>query len=306
MSSAKTKNTSLALAISTVLATTSYQAALATPNDTSHSTVNSFILLAEAKPALPLATAQQPSASLEQLQYEAFENSKYTDKDAKLLTMYWDYGDFSNAKLYIGSLLMSGDDATVQKVLQQAQLLKQQDEAFWNSKYTIDDAELLAESWGKPTLWDAKLKIGSLLMSGDDAAIQKALQQAANQANPEQQDEQQQSEAFWNSKYTYNDAQLLAEWWGMSAPWDAKLKIGRLLMNGNDAAIQKELQQQQQSNAFWNGKYTIADAQILAEYWNKSELWDAKLKIGSLLMSGDNAAVKKALQQAKQTVKWPN
>jgi len=295
MSSAKTKNTSLALAISTVLAT-----------DTSHSTVNSFILLAEAKPALPLATAQQPSASLEQLQYEAFENSKYTDKDAKLLTMYWDYGDFSNAKLYIGSLLMSGDDATVQKVLQQAQLLKQQDEAFWNSKYTIDDAELLAESWGKPTLWDAKLKIGSLLMSGDDAAIQKALQQAANQANPEQQDEQQQSEAFWNSKYTYNDAQLLAEWWGMSAPWDAKLKIGRLLMNGNDAAIQKELQQQQQSNAFWNGKYTIADAQILAEYWNKSELWDAKLKIGSLLMSGDNAAVKKALQQAKQTVKWPN
>ncbi len=367
MSFAKTTRTPLALAISTVLASASYQAALATPNDTSHSTVNSFILLAEAKPALPLATAQQPSASLEQLQYEAFENSKYTEQDAKLLNM-WDYGDFSNAKLYIGSLLMSGDDATVQKVLQQAQLLKQQDEAFWNSKYTIDDAELLAEywgkptlwdaklklgtlllsgddaaiqkalqqaanqanpeqqdeqqqsdafwnskytyedavllaeSWGKPTLWDAKLKIGSLLMSGDDAAIQKELQQAANQANPEQQDEQQQSDAFWNSKYTYNDAQLLAEWWGMSAPWDAKLKIGRLLMNGNDAAIQKELQQQQQSNAFWNGKYTIADAQILAEYWNKSELWDAKLKIGSLLMNGDNAAIQKALQQANQKV----
>ena len=302
MSFAKTTRTPLALAISTVLASASYQAALATPNDTSHSTVNSFILLAEAKPALPLATAQQPSASLEQLQYEAFENSKYTDKDAKLLTMYWDYGDFSNAKLYIGSLLMSGDDATVQKVLQQAQLLKQQDEAFWNGKYTIDDAELLAEYWGVPELWDAKLKIGTLLLSGDDAAIQKALQQAANQANPEQQDEQQQSEAFWNSKYTYNDAQLLAEWWGMSAPWDAKLKIGSLLMSGDDAAIQKALQQQQQSNAFWNGQYTIADAQILAEYWNKSALWDAKLKIGSLLMSGDDAAVKKALQQANQKV----
>ncbi|OQY56552.1 MAG: hypothetical protein DRR08_07560 [Candidatus Parabeggiatoa sp. nov. 2] len=168
-------------------------------------------------------------------------------------------------------------------------------EAFWNSKYTYDDAALLAEYWGKPDPWYAKLKIGRLLVSGEDAAIQKALQQARQQG-------QQESEAFWNSKYTYDDAELLAEYWGKST-WDAKLKIARLLVSGDDAAIQKDLQQakaeQQQWNAYSNSKYTYDDAAVLAEYWGKSEAWDAKLKIGSLLVSGDEAAIQKALQQAK-------
>ena len=298
MHSAKTTNTTLALAISAVLATASSQATSVAPNHTSDSTVsNSSFLLAS-------------NEVTEQQQSEAFWNSKYTYDDAALLAEYWGKPDPWYAKLKIGRLLVSGEDAAIQKALQQAgnnpaiqqtrqqqqaRAEQQQLEALSNSKYTYDDAEFLAEYWGKSDISDAKLKIGRLLVSGDEAAIQKALQQARQQR-------QQQSEAFWNSKYTYDDAELLAEYWGKST-WDAKIKIARLLVSGDDAAIQKDLQQakaeQQQWNAYSNSKYTYDDAAVLAEYWGKSEAWDAKLKIGSLLVSGDEAAIQKALQQAK-------
>jgi hypothetical protein len=79
---------------------------------------------------------------------------------------------------------------------------------------------------GESEPWDAKLKIGSLLMKGSDATVQEALQNARQQA---QTDEEQQLKAFQNSKYIYEDAVLLAEFWGKPEPWDAKLKMGRLM-----------------------------------------------------------------------------
>jgi ribosomal protein L16/L10AE len=338
MSSAKTTNTTLALAISTVLASASSQATPVAANYTSHSTVfnNNFRLrLADNQ----IVQVPLPQANVEQQQSEAFENSKYTSDDAKLLSMYWDLGDFSNAKLYIGSLLLSGDDAAIQQVLQQAQLIKRQDEAFWNSKYTFNDLEILANFWGKNERWDAKLKLGSLLLGGRDAEIQQALQQAANQpaqeaalpqANVEQSPANastQQWEAYSNSKYTYDDAELLAEHWGKPEPWDAKLKIGSLLMSGDDAAIQKALQQagnnqaiqqarqqrqqqaraeEQQEEAFLNSKYTYEDAERLAEYWGKPYPWNAKLKIGSLLLGGKDAEIQQALLELRQWNTYSN
>jgi ribosomal protein L16/L10AE len=374
MHSAKTTNTTLALAISAVLATASSQATSVAPNHTSDSAMsNSSFLLASndvteqqseafwnskytyddaellaeywgkpepwyAKlkigrllingddaaiqkalqqarnnPAIQQVLQQrQQQAPAEQQQWDAYSNSKYSYDDAEFLAEYWGKPNISDAKLKIGRLLVSGDDAAIQKALQQArQQQQQQSEAFWNSKYTYDDAELLADYWGKPDPWYAKLKIGRFLVSGDEAAIKKALQQARNnpaiqqvlqQRQQQARTEQQQSEAFWNSKYTYHDAVLLAMYWGKPT-WDAKLKIGSLLMSGDDAAIQKAVQQakvvQQQWNAYSNSKYTYDDAVLLAEYWGKLEPWDAKLKIGSLLMSGDDAAIQKALQQAK-------
>jgi hypothetical protein len=43
--------------------------------------------------------------------------------------------------------------------------------------------------------------------------------------------------AYANSQYTYDDADLLADYWGKATPWDAKLKIGNLLMSGNNRTV---------------------------------------------------------------------
>ncbi|MEN8219609.1 MAG: hypothetical protein ABFS56_25310, partial [Pseudomonadota bacterium] len=254
MFSAKTTNTSLALAVSAVLATTSSQAIPIAPNHTSDSTLSNGTLLLAYNVG----------------EWETYTNSKYTYSDAELLANYWDKPTPWDAKLKIGSLIKAGDDAAVANALRgaranapQAYVEQQQWDAYANSKYTYSDAELLAAYWGKSTPWDAKLKIGRLIKAGDDAAVAWALAQANV--------EQQQWEAYTNSKYTYSDAELLAAYWGKSTHWDAKLKIGRLIKAGDDAAVAQALQQaranapqasveQQQWEAYTNSKYTYSDA----------------------------------------------
>ena len=44
-----------------------------------------------------------------------------------------------------------------------------------------------------------------------------------------------------NSKYSYEDAEVLAEFWGLSSPWDAKLKIARKLIKGKLSELSQEL-----------------------------------------------------------------
>ena len=46
---------------------------------------------------------------------------------------------------------------------------------------------------------------------------------------------------FIDGGYSYEDAVLLATYWGRNEPWEAKLKIARLLIQGKDAAIQTAL-----------------------------------------------------------------
>ena len=67
-----------------------------------------------------------------------------------------------------------------ESISQSGNLEDREIEAFANS-YTYEDAVLLANFWGKPTPWDAKLKIGSLLLNGNNTAVQQALTNAQTQ-----------------------------------------------------------------------------------------------------------------------------
>jgi hypothetical protein len=87
-------------------------------------------------------------------------------------------------------------------------------ETYTNSQYSYEDAALLAQFWGESEPWDAKLKIGRLLMSGHEVTVQKALQNARQQAQASQANEDQQWEAYRASNYTFEDAELLAKFWG--------------------------------------------------------------------------------------------
>jgi hypothetical protein len=206
-----------------------------------------------------------------------------------------------------GSIWLASAEA-VPDVLPQAKAEERQWKAYSNSQYTFEDADILANFWGKPTPWDAKLKIGALLLSNNNATVKKALQNAQQQAKAQARLEEQQWEAYSDSQYSYEDVAILADFWGQSDFWETKLKIGSLLMSGNEAAVQKALQNAQQQpqapvsledqqwETYSNSKYSFDDAALLADFWGKSDPWEAKLKIGSLLMSGNEAAVQKALQ----------
>jgi hypothetical protein len=230
----KTTNITLALAISAVL-TTSSQATPAIANPMGHLTLsnNASLLLASNQTAL-----------------NAFWEGQYSYCDAKLLAAYWGQSVYE-AKARAGEKLLLGARRVVEDYLSRARTQAQETGAatctFYEEGYSYDDATLLAQYWGKPTPWDAKLKMNRLLMSGNNAAIQTALQSAKQQSQPAPANtEQQEWEKYSNSEYTFEDAKRLARYWGKSTPWEGKLKIGSLLMSGNNAAIQKALQSAKQ------------------------------------------------------------
>ncbi|MDM8562084.1 hypothetical protein QUF54_01900 [Candidatus Marithioploca araucensis] len=180
-------------------------------------------------------------------------------------------------------------------------------DAFWEGKYTYCDAKLLAAYW-KQSIYEAKARAGEKLLRGERSVVGDYLSSARRYAQ-----EHNATCSFYEDGYIYEDAVLLAKYWGKAEPWDAKLKMNRLLMDGKNADIQAALRSAKQQSAqqpanteqlqwekYSASKYTFEDAERLASYWGKSTPWEAKLKIGSLLLSGNNAAIKKALQSAKQ------
>ncbi len=114
-------------------------------------------------------------------------------------------------------------------------------QAFFTSQYDYWDAKVLANYWGQ-SVEDAKARIGRKILWGKkDVAILeqflldarvKALQSVAVGPNS----------LYSESKYKYDDAALLAKFWGDTSPWDAKLRIERNLILGNDKIIDQALQ----------------------------------------------------------------
>ncbi|MGF1933162.1 MAG: hypothetical protein RM347_002010 [Nostoc sp. ChiQUE02] len=114
-------------------------------------------------------------------------------------------------------------------------------QAFFRSQYDYWDARILANYWGQ-SVEDAKARIGRKILWGrKDVAILeqflldarvKALQSVGTTPNS----------LYNQSKYKYDDAALLAKFWGDPSPWDAKLRIERNLILGNDEIIEEALQ----------------------------------------------------------------
>jgi len=116
--------------------------------------------------------------------------------------------------------------------------------AFDRSSYDYWDARVLAEYWGQSTD-EAKARIGRKILWGKkdvaileqflvDARIQH-LESIAPASSPA-------SYTFYReSGYTYNDAEVLAKFWGDASPMDAKLRIERNLTLGNREKIDAAL-----------------------------------------------------------------
>ena len=118
--------------------------------------------------------------------------------------------------------------------------------AYQTSNYDYWDARVLADYWGQSEE-EAKARIGRKILWGPaDVAILeqflvdarvKALESAQPAPNPSS------YKLFRESEFReYEDVEALAKFWGDSSPMDAKLRIERNLILGNDELLKKALQ----------------------------------------------------------------
>jgi hypothetical protein len=118
-------------------------------------------------------------------------------------------------------------------------------QAYQTSKYDYWDARVLADYWGN-SAYEAKAIIGRKILWGPaDVAILeqflvdarvKALESAQPAPNPSS------YKLFQESEFReYEDVEALAKFWGDPSPMDAKLRIERNLILGNDELLREAL-----------------------------------------------------------------
>lgn len=106
---------------------------------------------------------------------------------------------------------------------------------YQSGQYTYCDAKQLSAFWGIST-WDAKVRAGGKLQTGGPSVLNwnvKRAQALARQRGIRCD--------YSEGGYSYKDAVALAKYWGYKTPWDAKLKMGRLLANGGNLHIRRAL-----------------------------------------------------------------
>ncbi|MEW5858153.1 MAG: hypothetical protein AB1861_12350 [Cyanobacteriota bacterium] len=118
-------------------------------------------------------------------------------------------------------------------------------QAYQTSKYDYWDARVLADYWGQ-SVGEAKARMGRKILWGskDVAILEQFLVDARVNAlqSVESAPELSSYKLFRESKLTYEDAEALAKFWGDPSPIDAKLRIERNLILGNDEILQQALQ----------------------------------------------------------------
>lgn len=136
--------------------------------------------------------------------------------------------------LALSALFLS---ATIPTQLAALSIVKAPDpvQAFYGSEnYTYCDAKLLSAYWAS-TPWDAKVRAGNKAIANAYDVIDDYLGSARDYAL------EHNVRCTWqdgnNPDYSYEDASKLAEYWGKDTPWDAKLKIGRMLQDGDNKLV---------------------------------------------------------------------
>jgi hypothetical protein len=125
---------------------------------------------------------------------------------------------------------------------------------------------------------------------------------------------EQELEAFRNSKYTFWDARLLADYWQQSN-FEAKARIGRkILWGATDVAHLEQFLVNARVNhlqsvapaptpetyiLYRDSGYGYDDAAALATFWGDASPGDAKLRIERNLTLNNEAIVKQALEFAQ-------
>jgi hypothetical protein len=227
---------------------------------------------------------------------EAYANSRYSYEDAELLAQLWSI-PVSEAKQAIGHKIIHNIEHLLPaKVAPDPKVDAHPTDwdskaldAFFNSSFTYDDAERLAQLWGQPDAYAGKKLIGAKILNGDEHLVHKLLKGPAN-TNPDEKF----LDVFFKSDYTYDDAELLAQLWGLPSVYEAKKVIGAKIFHGIEGNLPGKLHRGGENklnhdeklyDAFFNSEYSYDDAELLAQLWNIS-LGEAKKTIGSKILNG--------------------
>lgn len=114
--------------------------------------------------------------------------------------------------------------------------------AFFSSKYDYWDARVLADYWGQ-SIGEAKARMGRKILWGksDVAILEQFLVDARFKALQRIQGSNPSLELYGESKYKYNDAEKLAKLWGEYSPYEAKIRIEKNLILGQEEVIEQAL-----------------------------------------------------------------
>jgi hypothetical protein len=139
-------------------------------------------------PALQIIGFDDRVSQSAQQEWDAFHGSKFTYWDAKVLAFFWNQ-DVAEAKQVIGrKLLWGGSNVTDLEVAladARANALDQVDELrLYGDSFVYEDAVALAEFWGEPDAYEAKLRIERKLILGQDAIVLADLAEATKTAQP--------------------------------------------------------------------------------------------------------------------------
>ncbi len=223
--------------------------------------------------------------------WERYAESRYDYCDATVLAGMWGDTGIDEAKEGIGHFLINGDGELLESKLGWAR--QNALDNFSNRSlrchydqigFTYDDAVALGRFWGIDS-WEAKMRIEEkyLYDSHQDTTIRSALRQAyqtGSQVDP--------IEAYASSDFEYCDALVLGGYWA-TGTYDAKIKIGVLINNGDENSISSALSAAQLAAAndmdnhslrcsYTEIGFSYDDAAALAELWGM-ETWDAKTRI---------------------------
>lgn len=115
---------------------------------------------------------------------------------------------------------------------------------FESDDYDYWDARVLADYW-KQSVKEAKARIGRKILWGPEnvAILEQFLVDARTQAlrGVQSASSPDAYKLYRESKYDYEDAADLAKFWGDRTPTDAKLRIERNLILGNEEIIDRAL-----------------------------------------------------------------
>lgn len=128
-------------------------------------------------------------------------------------------------------------------------------------------------------------------------------------AGPRQFTDQQAYNKYFATGHDYIDAKVLARFWGEPSPAQAKLRLGRKMLNygpqegrihlseARGAAVQGP----PSSWPVWiqDGGYSYADAELLGRYWGRGT-YEAKTKLARNLINGNDAWNRAALAAARR------
>jgi hypothetical protein len=109
-------------------------------------------------------------------------------------------------------------------------------------------------------------------------------------------------DTYASSGYTYCDAKLIGDLWGISVD-AAKVQIGQKIRNGIGGNIPSVLRLSRQAGneCSWEDTgYSYEDAEALAQLWATDTPYDAKLKVARYMTNGQRAIVERALRAANE------